>query len=141
MPHDYVMGLIGGLLMGLGCAGLMLFNGRILGVSGLLGGALSLNSGAGWRRAFIGGMVIAGGVGLLVFPTGVVIDVDRTLGANIVGAILVGTGTQLGSGCTSGHGICGVGRLSLRSLVATVVFMAGGAASVYIVLHILGGSI
>jgi uncharacterized membrane protein YedE/YeeE len=141
MPHDYVMGLLGGLLMGMGCAGLMFFNGRILGVSGLLGGALSLNTGAGWRRAFIGGMVIAGGVALLAFPTGFEMDVDRTLGANIVGAILVGTGTQLGSGCTSGHGICGVGRLSLRSLVATVVFMAGGAASVYVIRTMFGGSI
>jgi uncharacterized membrane protein YedE/YeeE len=86
-------------------------------------------------------MVIAGGVALLAFPTGFEMDVDRTLGANILGAILVGIGTQLGSGCTSGHGICGVGRLSLRSLVATVVFMAGGAASVYVIRTMFGGSI
>ena len=141
MPHDYVLGVIGGLLMGLGCIGLMLFNGRILGVSGLLGGALTLKHSAGWRWAFIGGMVIAGGLALLVFPAGFEIDVDRTLSANIFGAILVGAGTQLGSGCTSGHGICGIGRLSLRSLVATIVFMSGGAASVYVIQHVLGGSI
>lgn len=141
MPHDYVMGLVGGLLMGIGCMGLMLFNGRILGVSGLLGGALSLGGEAAWRWAFIGGMVAAGGVALLLFPPAFVIDVDRTLEANIVGSILVGAGTQLGSGCTSGHGICGIGRLSKRSLVATMVFMAGGAASVYWINHILGGGI
>jgi uncharacterized membrane protein YedE/YeeE len=141
MPHDYVMGLVGGLLMGIGCMGLMLFNGRILGVSGLLGGALSLGSGAAWRWAFIGGMVAAGGAALLLFPPAFVIDVDRTLEANILGSILVGAGTQLGSGCTSGHGICGIGRLSKRSLVATMVFMAGGAASVYWINHILGGGI
>jgi uncharacterized membrane protein YedE/YeeE len=135
------MGVIGGLLMGLGCVGLMLFNGRILGVSGLLGGALTLKHSAGWRWAFIGGMVIAGGLALLAYPQGFEIDVDRTLKANIAGAILVGAGTQLGSGCTSGHGICGIGRLSFRSLVATVVFMTGGAASVYVIQHVLGGSI
>jgi uncharacterized membrane protein YedE/YeeE len=119
----------------------MLFNGRILGVSGLLGGALTLKHSAGWRWAFIGGMVIAGGLALLAYPQGFEIDVDRTLKANIAGAILVGAGTQLGSGCTSGHGICGIGRLSFRSLVATVVFMTGGAASVYVIQHVLGGSI
>jgi uncharacterized membrane protein YedE/YeeE len=141
MPQDYTMGLLGGLLMGVGCIGLMLFNGRILGVSGVLGGALSLSGGTAWSWAFIGGMVAAGVVTLFLFPAGFVIDVDRTLGANIVGAILVGAGTQLGSGCTSGHGICGIGRLSSRSLVATVIFMTGGAGSVYVIEHLLDGSI
>ena len=141
MPQDYIMGLLGGLLMGVGCIGLMLFNGRILGVSGVLGGALSLSGGTAWSWAFIGGMVRAGVVTLFLFPAGFVIDVDRTLGANIVGAILVGAGTQLGSGCTSGHGICGIGRLSNRSLVATVIFMTGGAGSVYVIEHLLDGTI
>ena len=86
-------------------------------------------------------MVAAGVVTLFLYPAGFVIDIDRTLGANIVGAILVGAGTQLGSGCTSGHGICGIGRLSSRSLVATVIFMTGGAGSVYVIEHLLDGSI
>lgn len=141
MPQDYILGLGGGLLMGVACVGLVLFNGRILGVSGLLGGALSLSRDAGWRWSFIIGMIIAGALTLLVYPSGFVIDFNRSLGATLVGGLLVGAGTQLGSGCTSGHGICGIGRLSLRSLVATLVFMFGGAISVFIILNVFEGGI
>ena len=141
MPQDYIMGLAGGLLMGMGCIGLFLFNGRILGVSGLLGGALSLSSEAGWRWSFIVGMIIAGALTLLVYPSGFVINIHRSLAATIIGGLLVGAGTQLGSGCTSGHGICGIGRFSVRSLVATIVFMFFGAVSVFVILNAFDGDI
>lgn len=127
--------------MGVGCIGLFLFNGRILGVSGLLGGALSLSSDAGWRWSFIVGMIVAGALTLLAYPSAFVIEIDRSLAATIFGGLLVGAGTQLGSGCTSGHGICGIGRLSVRSLVATVVFMFTGAVSVFVILNAFGGGI
>jgi uncharacterized membrane protein YedE/YeeE len=132
---------MGGTLMGVACVGLVLFNGRILGVSGVLGGALSLKGERGWRWAFIAGMLIAGAVTMLVYPTGFEINIDRTLWATLAGGILVGAGTQLGSGCTSGHGICGIGRLSKRSLTATCVFMGAGAASVFLIRTTLGGGI
>jgi len=141
MTHDYLWGVFGGVLMGLGCTVLLLFNGRILGVSGLLGGALSPGSGNAWRRAFIGGMLVAGGAAMLFSPASFVIDFDRSFDANLLGAILVGAGTQLGSGCTSGHGICGIGRLSVRSLSATCTFMAGGALSVFVIQNLFGGGL
>jgi len=141
IPDDYVMGLVGGLVMGAGCAGLLLFNGKILGVSGVLGGALKLDRQAGWRWAFIGGMVVAGLVLVLAYPATFVDPPLRSTAAALIGGLLVGAGTQLGSGCTSGHGICGIGRFSKRSVVATMVFMSGGALSVAAVRQLLEGSV
>lgn len=140
MTHDWTMGLLGGLAMGVGCVLLVLFNGRILGVSGLLGGALRINRDAAWRWAFIMGMITAGAVVHLLYPAGFVVHLDRSWPVNLAGGLLVGAGTQLGSGCTSGHGICGMGRLSTRSVVATMVFMVGGAVSVFVTQHLLGGA-
>lgn len=141
MPIDYILGLGGGVLMGLACFGLFFFNGRILGVSGLLGGALTLSGDAGWRWAFLGGIVVAGALTLLVYPTGFIIEIDRTLTATLIGGVLVGAGTQLGSGCTSGHGICGIGRFSVRSVVATVIFLTSGAVAVFVISTFFGGAI
>ena len=126
--------------MGVACIGLVFFNGRILGVSGLLGGALKFSDGAGWRWSFIVGMIVAGAVTLQIYPSGFIVDIDRSLEATIFGGILVGAGTQLGSGCTSGHGICGIGRLSPRSLVATLVFISSGAGAIVVINRVLGGS-
>lgn len=139
VPDDYVAGLLGGLLMGVGCAGLLFFNGKILGVSGVLGGAFRADREAAWRWAFIGGMVLAGLVTLLVHPVAFTDPPVRSAGAALVGGLLVGAGTQLGSGCTSGHGICGMGRFSKRSLAATIVFMLGGAVSVFAIARLVGG--
>jgi hypothetical protein len=141
MPHDYVLGLAGGILMGVACAALVLFNGRILGVSGLLGGALAFGEGASWRWAFIVGMLCAGTALYLAYPSAFVMDAGRGVVQSLVGGVLVGVGTQLGSGCTSGHGICGMGRLSRRSIVATLVFMATGAIAVGLIQHVLGGEL
>ena len=141
MPQDYVLGLAGGLLLGAAGISLMLFNGRILGVSGILGGALAFAEGAVWRWSFIVGMLVAGAVSFLMFPAAFAVDVTRSVGASVAAGVLVGVGTQLGSGCTSGHGICGIGRFSIRSIVATGVFMATGALSVFVVQHLLGGRV
>lgn len=141
MPHDWILGLLGGVMMGVGCLTLVLFNGKILGVSGLLGGALKRGSDTGWRWAFLGGMVAAGVGALLAYPSAFDWGTHRSTGATLVGAVLVGAGTQLGNGCTSGHGICGMGRLSVRSIVATCVFMATAAASVFVIEHLLGGAV
>lgn len=135
--HDYLQALLGGLVMGIAAASLYVLNGRILGISGVLGGALKVHtSEARWRWAFIAGMIIAGASTYLLMPAAFANTVPRSTGAYLIAGALVGVGTQLGSGCTSGHGICGIGRLSKRSMVATAVFIATGAASVLIVRHL-----
>jgi uncharacterized membrane protein YedE/YeeE len=128
---------IGGALVGLGAAMMALFNGRIAGVSGILGGLLRPTREDGpWRFAFVLGLVLAPAAYLVVaqLPEIVVATPYPVL---ILAGFLVGIGTRYGSGCTSGHGICGVSRLSPRSLVATACFMATGFATVFIVRHLL----
>lgn len=130
--------LIGGMLIG-DAAGLFItFNGRIAGISGILGGLLKPTKGDMlWRIAFLGGMLAAPLVYGLAAPLPEV-AVDAEVITLIVAGLLVGLGTRYGSGCTSGHGVCGIARLSPRSLVATVVFMVAGFATVYAVRHLLG---
>ena len=127
--------LAGGLLIGLATAMFLLFNGRIAGISGILGGLLRPVSGEiGWRIAFIAGLVGAPIVyGLVAGLPSVRVDADTT--TLIVAGLLVGVGTRYGSGCTSGHGVCGLSRLSPRSMVATASFMLAGFVTVYFVRH------
>ena len=128
--------------MGIASAVLFVMNGRILGISGVLGGALKIRtSDARWRWAFVVGMLAAGAGVSLAMPSAFANTVHRSAGACLLAGVLVGVGTQLGSGCTSGHGICGIGRFSKRSLVATLVFMATGAGSVLAVRHLLHGAV
>ena len=129
--------LAGGLLIGLAASLCMLLNGRIAGISGILGGLLKPVAGdTVWRLAFILGLVAApvlfGLVATLPKP-----QIDGSFGVLVLAGLLVGFGTRLGSGCTSGHGVCGLARGSLRSAVATAAFMSTGFASVYIVRHVL----
>lgn len=129
--------LSGGILLGLASAAFILFNGRILGISGIIGGLLRPKSGdAGWRLSFVLGMLAAPLVYFVVAgPSAVRIDAGwSTL---VVAGLLVGVGTRFGSGCTSGHGVCGLSRLSPRSLVATLTFMGTGFVTVYLVRHVL----
>ena len=116
-----------------------------IGIAAILGNlgtwALSLGADSGWRRAFLGGMLAAGAGMSLLYPPGFVVDISRSLVATVVGGVLIGAGTQLGSGCTSGHGICGIGRLSGRSLVATCVFMAAGAIAVLALQRVFHGAL
>lgn len=138
--HPFIQALAGGLIMGLAGVVLFAFNGRILGISGVLGGALKIRAAeARWRWAFIAGMLAAGASAFLLMPRAFANTVHRSPVACLLAGVLIGIGTQLGSGCTSGHGICGIGRLSKRSIFATIVFMATGALAVLGVRHLLGG--
>lgn len=127
MRDEWLMALLGGLLIGTASAALFWLNGRIFGVSGILGGALRPERGeTGWRYAALLGL-LAGGLTLtFVFPAAFDSAPIRPLGAVAVAGLFVGFGTRLGGGCTSGHGVCGVSRLSARSLVATMTFIAFG---------------
>jgi uncharacterized membrane protein YedE/YeeE len=135
-----VSALLGGALIGLAAAIFVLGLGRVAGVSGILGGLLRPRAGdLPVQIAFVAGIVAAP---LLMRAAGVpvpALSVDAALPVLIVGGILVGFGTRLGGGCTSGHGVCGLSRLSARSLAATVLFMAAGAAVVFAVRHLIGG--
>ena len=128
--------LAGGVLIGVAAAMLILINGRIAGISGIVGGLFApRRSDAGWRLAFIAGLfcapLVAIAMGMASAPR-----IDAGLGTLLVAGLLVGVGTSYGSGCTSGHGVCGLSRLSPRSLVATLAFMAAGMMTVFIVRHI-----
>ena len=133
---------IGGLLIGLSAAVMLLANGRIAGISGIYRGVIQPKKGDFlWRATFVGGLV-AGGVLMLAFvPDMFAITIERSLVAVAAAGLLVGFGTRLGNGCTSGHGVCGMSRLSARSIVATVSFMAAGALTVFVVNHLLGGAV
>jgi len=131
--------LIGGLLLGVASAAFILINGRILGISGILGGLLPPKVGdISWRVTFLLGMLAAPTVFMTLAPAGLASEprIDAGFWTVIVAGLLVGIGTRYASGCTSGHGVCGLSRLSPRSLVATLSFMAAGFFIVYIVRHI-----
>ena len=129
--------LAGGALIGLAAVWLMLAAGRIAGISGIAGGLLRPRSGdVGWRVAFIAGLILAPWVyrAVAVMPEA---QIDASAAMLIAAGLLVGFGTRLGSGCTSGHGVCGLSRLSWRSLAATLCFMATGFLTVFVVRHVL----
>ena len=129
----------GGLLLGVASALFILINGRILGISGILGGLLAPRSGdIAWRLAFLLGMAVAPFVAASLFPTAIAVPRIDAGYLTIAGAgLLVGFGTRFGSGCTSGHGVCGLSRLSPRSLVSTLTFMGAGFLMVYAVRHLI----
>jgi uncharacterized membrane protein YedE/YeeE len=130
--------LAGGALIGTAAAMFALLNGRIAGISGVLGGLLRPKAGdIGWRAAFVLGLVGAPLLYALVTALPAP-QVDAGTGALVVAGLLVGVGTRYGSGCTSGHGVCGLSRLSPRSLVATLAFMGAGFATVFVLRHVLG---
>lgn len=129
--------LVGGLLIGLATASFLLFNGRIAGISGIVGGLLRPVKGdVVWRVAFVLGLVLAPVAYRLVAPLPAV-QVETSSTLLVVAGLLVGVGTRYGSGCTSGHGVCGLSRRSPRSMVATAAFMVAGFATVFIVRHLI----
>ncbi len=129
--------LAGGVLIGMAAGLFALLNGRIAGISGILGGMLRPVAGdVSWRIAFIAGLVAAPAVYAL-FAALPALRIDAGTGALIAAGLLVGVGTRYGSGCTSGHGVCGLSRLSPRSLAATLAFMAAGFATVFLIRHVL----
>jgi uncharacterized membrane protein YedE/YeeE len=128
--------LAGGALIGLAAAMLVLFNGRVAGISGIVGGLLAPRRGeVGWRLAFVAGLLLAPAV-LLLAASNPVPRIDAGFGTLVVAGLLVGLGTSYGSGCTSGHGVCGLSRLSPRSLVATAAFMGAGIVTVFVARHL-----
>jgi uncharacterized membrane protein YedE/YeeE len=131
-------GLIGGALIGLATALLMLLTGRIAGISGIFGGLLR-SGGRGWRIAFIAGLIVAPLLAALAGRPLPMPAMPASLTVVAIGGLLVGIGTRMGGGCTSGHGVCGIARLSARSLAATAIFMVTAVATVAIVRHGLGG--
>jgi len=130
--------MAGGVLIGTAAAMFVLLNGRIAGISGVLGGLLRpVRGDSAWRMAFVLGLVGAPLIYLL-FAALPKPRIDAGYGALILAGLLVGVGTRYGSGCTSGHGVCGLSRLSPRSLVATAAFMAAGFVTVFVARHLLG---
>lgn len=130
--------LAGGVLIGVAAALLVLLNGRIAGISGILGGLIRpLKGDIVWRAAFVLGLVASPMIYALFAPLPVP-RVDAGWGALVLAGLLVGIGTRYGAGCTSGHGVCGLSRRSPRSLAATVAFMGAGFGTVFVVRHVLG---
>ncbi len=129
----------GGVVIGIAAALFLLFNGRIAGISGITGGLLRPSRGdVAWRLAFVGGLAAAPLVYQIITPLPD-IQVDAGWPLVVAAGLMVGIGTRYGSGCTSGHGICGLSRLSPQAIMATVSFMAGGFVMVYVLRHLLGG--
>lgn len=142
MSSELLTPMLGGALIGLGASALLLFSGKIAGVSGIFGGLLQPKAGDfAWRLSFVLGIVAAGAVISLLRPDLFAMGVTRSMPALIAAGVLVGFGARLGSGCTSGHGVCGIARLGPRSFVATATFMATGALATFVVNHVMGGSL
>lgn len=130
--------LTGGLLIGFAATLLWYFNGRIAGISGIVGGLLRPTKGdIGWRVAFISGLMISSFVYMIASPLPTP-KIDAGLATLIIAGVLVGFGTRYGSGCTSGHGVCGLSRGSMRSIAATASFIGAGMLTVYFVRYLMG---
>ncbi|MGY5705511.1 YeeE/YedE family protein [Vibrio antiquarius] len=130
--------LFGGILLGISATILLLVNGKIAGISGIMNGIMSPKKGDySWRLLFAVGMIAGGLISVLMLGVAVPSTANLSLGMVIAAGLLVGIGTRLGNGCTSGHGICGMGRLSKRSIVATCVFMAVAGLTVFVRLHLV----
>ena len=141
--HDFtpLSALLGGALIGLSASLLLLTHGKVAGISGLYGGIFRRTSpDRALRLAFIAGLLLSGIVFRIIYPAAFETTWTAALPVALVAGLLVGFGTQLGTGCTSGHGVCGISRLSVRSFVATGTFMAAGIATTFVVRHLMGGS-
>ena len=134
MTESILNALYGGALIGLAASILMLFNGRVAGISGVLGGLLPpVSALANWRRSFLTGLLLGGLAVFLMLPEAVQPPTGRSTVHLILAGLLVGYGTQLGNGCTSGHGVCGISRLSTRSITATMIFITTGVLTAIVV--------
>lgn len=132
--------LLGGALIGLSAVLLMWLNGRIAGVSGILGGLMRFDKGEfGWRASFVLGLILTPIIYMRVTKEIIPLTPPEPVGIVILAGLLVGIGSQMGNGCVSGHGICGIARLSPRSIVATLTFILAGFVTVYVMRHVFGG--
>ena len=134
-----IASLIGGILIGLSASAMLLLMGKIAGISGIVGGLVSLRKNdVLWRIAFVAGLLAGGFILRVLAPQLLQVDIVRSAGVFVLAGLMVGFGARLGNGCTSGHGVCGIGRFSPRSIVATIIFIIVGAAGVFVVNHFLG---
>jgi uncharacterized protein len=133
-------GLIGGLMIGLASVLMLLGVGRIAGISGIYSGLLTPAKGdVGWRLMFIGGLILGGAIWPWLTGNSLPVKLQAGWPVMLLAGLLVGFGTRLGGGCTSGHGVCGIGRLAPRSMVATLTFMTVAGITTFVVRHLLGG--
>jgi uncharacterized membrane protein YedE/YeeE len=132
-----IASLLGGILIGLSASAMLLVEGKIAGISGIFAGILRpIRDDIAWKMSFVAGLLV-GGLFLRMFvPTAYDFGIVRSYGVLALAGLLVGFGTRLGNGCTSGHGVCGIGRLSSRSMIATATFIASGAATVFMFNHL-----
>jgi uncharacterized protein len=132
--------LLGGMILGLAAALYVFLHGRILGISGIVAGLLHPKlSDSAWRLSLVLGLISAPFIAALFFGIIPIVEIDSSWLAIVIAGLLVGFGAHYGSGCTSGHGICGLSRLSPRSLVATLAFMSAGFVMVFVIRHLIGG--
>lgn len=133
----WMIALAGGVLIGLSATLLLWLNGRVAGVSGILNGVIFPNTGdVSWRAMFLLGLIVAAGLYMALVPGAPLPRTDYSRVALVVAGLLVGFGTRMGNGCTSGHGVCGLGRLSMRSLASVLTFMATAIATTFVVRHL-----
>lgn len=138
---NWISGLLGGLLIGLSATWLLWSIGRIAGISGIVNGLASApRSDRAWRGAFLLGLMAAGGIALRFLPDAPLRAQSGSTALLLLAGLLVGFGTRMGNGCTSGHGVCGLGRLSLRSLAAVLAFMGTAIATVFVMRHLAGAA-
>ncbi len=137
---DWIWGLVGGLMIGTAAAIFLLGNGRIMGASGIIGGLVDRSGLGNWaeRVAFLAALVVVPALMLPLFSVEVSTNVTSNLAIVIAGGLLVGIGTRLANGCTSGHGVCGISRFSLRGIVATVFYLLAGGIAMVLFRHVLG---
>lgn len=141
MAFTPVSALIGGALIGASASMILALNGRIAGISGVLGGLVRPQRGdVEWRITFMAGLLAGGVLLALAYPRALLATSASPIALTVIAGLLVGFGTQLGGGCTSGHGVCGISRFSMRSILATLTFMATGALAAFIVQHVLGSA-
>ena len=140
IPTDWIWGLVGGLMIGTAAAIFLLGNGRIMGASGLIGGLVDRTGLNNWqeRVAFLAALVVVPALMLPLYSGEVSTNITSNLGIVIAGGLLVGIGTRLANGCTSGHGVCGISRFSLRGMVATVFYLLAGGIAMVLFRHVLG---
>ena len=135
-----IASLIGGIMIGLSASAMLLLEGKIAGISGIFAGVLNPARGELlWKSSFVAGLLAGGAVLRMFLPGAFNLGMVRPYVVLAAAGLLVGFGTRLGSGCTSGHGVCGISRLSIRSIVATATFVTGGAIVVYLCNHLLRG--
>lgn len=140
--HNWLLSLFGGALIGLSATGLLWTHGRRAGITGIVSGALTgpkLREDWSWRLAFIAGLLSAGAAARFLSPEAFTITTQTSVGTALLAGAVAGFGARVGGGCTSGHGVCGLSALSLRSLVATLTFMTTAGITVFVVRHLLGG--